>query len=114
VAIALGAAGIAALSSVLLQDDGPSDDTIADLLVPRDPGPVHVHGLGVNPSDRALLVATHSGLWRSPPGESRSERVGESRQDTMGFTVAGPDYSSAPGIPIRRHASNKAYPHISV
>lgn len=87
------------MSSVLLQDDGPSDDAIADLLAPPDPGPVHVHGLGINPSDRALLVATHSGLWRSPPGESRSERVGESRQDTMGFTVAGPDYFLGSGHP---------------
>jgi len=26
-----------------------------------DPGPIHVHGLGINPSDGALFVATHTG-----------------------------------------------------
>lgn len=50
----------------------------------------HIHGLGVDPGDGALYVATHSGLFRAPPGEARAELVGTSRQDTMGFTVAGP------------------------
>jgi hypothetical protein len=30
-----------------------------------DTGPQHVHGLGVNPADGSLLIATHSGLWRT-------------------------------------------------
>ena len=87
------------MTIVLLQDEGTSDDTIADLLAPRDPGPIHIHGLGINPGDRTLFIATHTGLWRSPPGEARSERVGESRQDTMGFTVAGPDNFLGSGHP---------------
>lgn len=54
-----------------------------------DAGPVHVHGLGVDPADGALFIATHTGLYRSGEGASRSERVGDSRQDTMGFTIVG-------------------------
>ncbi len=64
-----------------------------------DPGPVHVHGLGINPADRALYIATHTGLWRLPPGVREPERVGESRQDTMGFTVVGPDHFLGSGHP---------------
>ncbi len=52
-----------------------------------DPGPVHVHGLGVNPADRTLFIATHTGLYRSAEGESKSVRVSDSRQDTMGFAI---------------------------
>jgi hypothetical protein len=47
----------------------------------------HVHGLGVNPADEALFVATHGGLFRAAKDNDQLERVGDSRQDTMGFTV---------------------------
>lgn len=67
-----------------------------------DPGPVHVHGLGVNPRDGALFVATHTGLWRLGAGESRASRVGDRRQDTMGFTVVGPDRFLGSGHPDLR------------
>lgn len=67
-----------------------------------DPGPVHVHGLGVNPSDGALFVATHTGLFRMPEGSQRAERVGDRRQDTMGFTVVGPDRFLGSGHPDLR------------
>ena len=65
----------------------------------EDPGPIHVHGLGVNPADDVLFIATHTGLFRSAPGESTSERVGDSYQDTMGFTVIGPDRFLGSGHP---------------
>jgi photosystem II stability/assembly factor-like uncharacterized protein len=64
-----------------------------------DPGPVHVHGLGVNPKDGALFIATHTGLFRAVEGEQRSTRVGDRYQDTMGFTVAGPDRFLGSGHP---------------
>jgi photosystem II stability/assembly factor-like uncharacterized protein len=54
-----------------------------------DPGPVHVHGMGVDPADGALMIATHTGLFRAPHGRERAERVGDRWQDTMGFTVIG-------------------------
>lgn len=67
-----------------------------------DRGPVHAHGLGVNPSDGALFIATHTGLFRMPDGSERAERVGEGRQDTMGFTVVGPDRFLGSGHPDLR------------
>jgi photosystem II stability/assembly factor-like uncharacterized protein len=59
----------------------------------------HVHGLGVNPRDGALFIATHAGLFRSPEESTTAERVGESTQDTMGFTVVGPDRFLGSGHP---------------
>jgi len=50
----------------------------------------HIHGLGVDPADRSLLIATHDGLFRAPEGQSAARRIGTSTQDTMGFTVTGP------------------------
>jgi hypothetical protein len=67
-----------------------------------DPGPIHVHGLGVNPADGALFVATHTGLFRAPPGRLRAQRVGDRFQDTMGFTVTGPDRFLGSGHPDAR------------
>ncbi|MDQ3381812.1 MAG: exo-alpha-sialidase [Actinomycetota bacterium] len=64
-----------------------------------DAGPVHVHGLGVNPADGALYIATHTGLYRSSEGDSKSVRVGDSKQDTMGFSVIGPDRFVGSGHP---------------
>jgi hypothetical protein len=63
------------------------------------PGPVHVHGLGVDPADGALFIATHTGLFRAGQGEPRAVRVGESFQDTMGFTVVGPNRFLGSGHP---------------
>jgi hypothetical protein len=59
----------------------------------------HVHGLGVNPADDALYIATHSGLFRSLEGSGEVERVDDSTQDTMGFTVIGPDHFLGSGHP---------------
>lgn len=68
----------------------------------EDPGPIHVHGLGVNPADGALFIATHTGLFRAPEGELTAERVGDRYQDTMGFTVVGPDRFLGSGHPDGR------------
>lgn len=60
---------------------------------------VHVHGLGINPQDGALYIATHTGLFRVGRGETEPARVGDSTQDTMGFTVVGPDRFLGSGHP---------------
>lgn len=65
----------------------------------NDPGPVHVHGLGVNPKDGALFIATHTGLFRAAKEQRRAVRVADRYQDTMGFTVAGPDRFLGSGHP---------------
>lgn len=68
----------------------------------EDPGPIHVHGLGVDPADGALLVATHTGLFRAAEGERRAKRVAGRFQDTMGFTVVGPNRFLGSGHPDLR------------
>lgn len=68
----------------------------------QDPGPVHVHGLGIDPADGALFIATHTGLFRTPPGSTRAQRVGGLYQDTMGFAVAGPGRFIGSGHPDLR------------
>ena len=63
---------------------------------------IHVHGLGVDPADRALYIATHTGLFRAAEKEQRARRVGDSNQDTMGFTVVGPRRFLGSGHPDGR------------
>jgi photosystem II stability/assembly factor-like uncharacterized protein len=61
-----------------------------------------VHGLGVDPADDALFIATHTGLFRVAEGESKAKRVGDRYQDTMGFTVVGPHRFLGSGHPDLR------------
>ena len=96
----LGVVGLAAVGALLWQSRS-SDGTFSG--VPAvDPGPVHVHGLGINPADGALYVATHTGLYRIEQGEQKSERVADRYQDTMGFTVVGPNRFLGSGHPDLR------------
>lgn len=81
---------------------GGSDNGAAPAATTNELGPVHVHGLGVNPADDALFVATHTGLYRIPDGESEATRVGDDYQDTMGFTIVGRDRFIGSGHPDLR------------
>lgn len=76
------------------RDDDPRPGALAG-----EPGVSHVHGLGLNPGDGSLIVATHYGSFRIPAEGDEAERIGESFQDTMGFTVAGPDHFLGSGHP---------------
>lgn len=90
------AALVVALGVSACGGDNNDTETVAAL----DPGPLtHVHGLGLNPADDDLYIATHSGLFRSAQGSDELDRVGESSQDTMGFTVVGPDHFLGSGHP---------------
>jgi hypothetical protein len=60
----------------------------------------HIHGLGVNPADDSLFVATHLGVYRVANGTA--ERIADRTQDTMAFTVVGPDHFLASGHPDLR------------
>lgn len=82
------------------EDAGPA----ADAPVIEDPGPIHVHGLGTNPADGALFVATHTGLFRLAEGERKAERVAGRYQDTMAFTVVGPNRFLGSGHPDGRES----------
>ena len=57
----------------------------------------HVHGLGVDPADGALYIATHMGVFREQ--EEGFTRVADRWQDTMAFTVVGPRHFLASGHP---------------
>lgn len=58
----------------------------------------HVHGLGTDPADGTLYAASHFGVFRL--GEDGSaERVADRWQDTMAFTVVGPNRFLGSGHP---------------
>jgi hypothetical protein len=77
-----------------------------------DPGPVHVHGLGINPADGALFIATHTGLYRVEPHERKAERVADRFQDTMGFTTVGPNRFLGSGHPDINEAREEGLPSL--
>lgn len=60
----------------------------------------HVHGLGVNPADDRLYVASHMGVFAQT--DQGFERIADRWQDTMAFTVAGPDHFLGSGHPDLR------------
>jgi hypothetical protein len=97
-----GAVAYAAVAFLILAGCGEADERSQPAPEVGDPGPVHVHGLGINPADGALFVATHTGLFRAGPGERRATRVADRYQDTMGFTVTGPDRFLGSGHPDGR------------
>jgi hypothetical protein len=78
--LCLGALAVGACAPAAVPPDASGD---AD-----DPGLAHVHGLGIDPADGTLYAATHYGVFRLPAG-GKPVRIGERRQDTMGFTVVG-------------------------
>lgn len=71
---------------------------------------VHVHGLGVDPADGSLVIATHAGLWRLAEGDDQATPIGEERQDTMGFTVVGPGRYLGSGHPDPAAAAEQGIP----
>jgi hypothetical protein len=61
----------------------------------------HIHGLGVDPADDSLYVATHFGLFHVDQSGQPS-RVADRYQDTMAFTVVGPGHFLGSGHPDLR------------
>lgn len=84
---------IAVVAAVVLWQAGRSGDNAHPVAL------THVHGLGINPADGTLHVATHDGLYQLPAQGGTPRLVGDGRQDTMGFTVAGPNQFLASGHP---------------
>ena len=87
------------MTALFLFGCGEANDRPAPPVTPSDPGVVHVHGLGRNPADGALFVATHTGLFRKASSDRSAARVAGLYQDTMGFTVVGPDRFLGSGHP---------------
>ncbi len=69
---------------------------------------IHVHGLGLNPADGLVYVATHGGLYRLKNGTP--ELVGERRWDVMGFTVRGANDFIGGGHPSPNEIRDGKYP----
>ena len=91
---------IAAVTIALLSVGcGDANDQPSVPVTPGDPGIIHIHGLGRNPADGALLIATHTGLFRMDSNDRSAERVAGLEQDTMGFTVVGHDHFLGSGHP---------------
>ncbi|MEU6375223.1 F510_1955 family glycosylhydrolase [Streptomyces sp. NPDC046909] len=83
----LTAAGIALASLALTACESASSDT-GEAAAATPEVLSHVHGLGVDPADGRVYVATHSGLYTVTKGE-KPKLVGDRRDDFMGFTVTG-------------------------
>lgn len=58
----------------------------------------HIHGLGIDPADDSLYVATHLGLFHVDD-TGKPVRVADRWQDTMAFTVVGPGHFLGSGHP---------------
>lgn len=73
-------------------------DTAADASDSSDSSWVlsHVHGLGVDPADGRVYVATHNGVYTVAKG-GKPKFVGDSKDDFMGFTVTGDNTFVASG-----------------
>ena len=98
----LGATAAILAAGVLGAGCGSDSESEEAGPIVNDPGPIHVHGLGLNPKDGALFIAAHTGLFRAAPDERAATRVGDRYQDTMGFTVVGPDRFLGSGHPDGR------------
>jgi hypothetical protein len=108
--LGLGGLSILAALTILWVGGALGDEPAFRSAAPEDPGPIHVHGLGIDPADGTLFIATHTGLYRVPRDQRRALRVGERRQDTMGFTVAGPNHFLGSGHPDVEEADDEGLP----
>jgi hypothetical protein len=80
---------------------------------PNAPAPLRLmHGLGFNPEDGSLYVATLRGLFVIV-SQDRAERIAGSFQENRGFTVVGPDTFLASGRPDLRDLADDLAPEKS-
>lgn len=61
----------------------------------------HVHGLGIDPADGTLYIASHMGVFQLDE-HSNLTRIADRYQDTMAFTIVGPGHFLASGHPDLR------------
>lgn len=94
--------GLLTVVAVLLPVAAGCGGSDEEANAPAEVGPQHVHGLGINPSDGSLYLATHTGLFHLRRGSDEIARVGDRLQDTMGFSVVGPDRFIGSGHPDLR------------
>ncbi|WP_246088109.1 F510_1955 family glycosylhydrolase [Nocardioides albertanoniae] len=91
------AVATALLSSACAADTDSNSSAVSDKAA-EDSSVGHIHGLGVDPADGSLYVATHFGLFHVPYS-GKPTRVADRWQDTMAFTVVGPGHFLGSGHP---------------
>ncbi|EKX68445.1 F510_1955 family glycosylhydrolase [Streptomyces ipomoeae] len=90
----------AAVLAAVLAACSASSDTSSDTESANGSGSLavsHVHGLGIDPADGRLYVATHEGII-AVADNGVAERVGDTA-DYMGFTIVGPKTFLGSGHP---------------
>ncbi|UQA91094.1 beta propeller repeat protein [Streptomyces halobius] len=88
----------AVLLAAALTACGGDSDTAAPEESPASGASVsHIHGLGIDPADGRLYVATHEGVI-AVENDGSSKRVSDTA-DYMGFTVKGPKTFLGSGHP---------------
>lgn len=93
--LAIAGTSIAALVLAACGGGSSDADTAAD--VSDSSGALsHVHGLGVDPADGRVYIATHNGLYTVTKGE-KPKLVGDRKDDFMGFTITGENTFIASG-----------------
>jgi hypothetical protein len=97
------------VAGMLIWQAGGDDNEVFSGVPATDPGPIHVHGLGVN-ADGSLYIATHTGLFQVGRGERKATRIGDRFQDTMGFTIVGPNRFLGSGHPDINEAREQGLP----
>ena len=102
VLVSLSVVGVLAAVALLWNSSGNADEEVFAGVPFTDPGPIHVHGLGINPADGSLFIATHTGLYRVGEDSRKAERVEDRYQDTMGFSIVGPNRFIGSGHPDAR------------
>ena len=101
--IRLWATAAALLMAAGCASDSPTpDEEGADAMA-------HIHGIGVDPADKTLYAATHTGVFRIEG--NKASRVADRWQDTMAFTVVGPKHFLASGHP---GAGDDRPPHLGL
>ncbi|WP_418960237.1 F510_1955 family glycosylhydrolase [Streptomyces tritici] len=91
--VAAGALLLAACGGGATGDDAPAGNSASRAALHS-----HIHGLGVDPADGTLYVATHEGVF-TPDDAGNPRLVGTRKDDFMGFTVAGAGTFLASGHP---------------
>ncbi|MBA3429730.1 MAG: exo-alpha-sialidase [Actinobacteria bacterium] len=96
------AAGVVAAGALLWSSSGQDGEKVFAGVPFTDPGPIHVHGLGINQADGSLFIATHTGLFRVGKDSRKAVRIADRHQDTMGFSIVGPNRFLGSGHPDAR------------
>ncbi|MPV37878.1 hypothetical protein [Georgenia subflava] len=98
-----------AVALVLTDCSQPATEENPPAPVTTDPATSfgHVHGLGMNPSDGAVYVATHQGLYTADD-EAGARLVGTSRTDLMGASRSSTTTRSWPAAIQRQTILGRA------